>query len=151
MKKTVLHICGIMVLISGMASAGEGPDEQAVETFRSKCRLCHVTHPVTPAERAKLLGPPIDEVMLRVKEKYPISEDAVTFVAHYILHPSIDKALCPSIATYGLMPSMAKKLSEKEAKAVAKMLFETFPARGDPGKCRERNVSSAGDGRDPSR
>ncbi|WP_148224932.1 hypothetical protein [Nitratifractor salsuginis] len=121
-----------------------------MEIFQSKCQLCHVTHPVTPAERAKLLGPPIDEVMLRVKEKYPISENAVAFIVDYIFHPSIDKVLCPSIDTYGLMPSMAKKLSKKEAEAVAQMLFETFPVQKKRKNRKDDNVSVRGKSRDSS-
>ena len=79
---------------------------------------------MTPAQREKLLGPPIDEVVLKVKEKYPIREDAIRFIADYIRTPSIDKALCPSLDRYGLMPSMEKTLTEEEAKCVAKMLVE---------------------------
>ena len=102
----------------------------AAEIFRAKCQLCHATRQVTPAQREKLLGPPIDEVMLRVKEKYPIREDAIRFIADYIRAPRIDRALCPSLDRYGLMPSLEKTLTQAEAEAVAGMLFDSYPRSG---------------------
>ena len=127
MLKSALQICGIVTLFVGIALAQELSDKRGMEVFRSKCKICHAIEPLKGDEKAKLLGPPIDDVMLRVKEEYPISIDAVAFIVDYIFNPTIRKALCPSIATYGLMPSMKNKLSKKDAEAVAKMLVKRFP------------------------
>jgi len=124
-------IAALAVAVSGCFATAATPD--GAEIFHSKCQLCHTTRQVAPAEREKLLGPPIDEVMLRVKEKYPIREDAVHFIADYVRFPSIDKALCPSLDRYGLMPSLKKTLSRSEAESVGEMLFDTFP-RNEPAR-----------------
>ena len=115
----------LLTLMTGSLAMAGTPD--AAEIFHAKCQLCHTTRQVTPSEREKLLGPPVEEVMLKVKEKYPIREDAVRFIADYVRAPSIDKALCPSLDRYGLMPSMEKTLTKAEAEAVAEMLFDTYP------------------------
>jgi Ca2+-binding EF-hand superfamily protein len=75
------------------------------------------------------MGPPIDEVLYHVKERYPIKTDAVKFMADYIRHPNVEKALCPSMDKFGLMPSMAKRVSAEEARALAAMLFDTYPRK----------------------
>jgi len=124
MKRFGMMSTLLAVMTGNFAMAGT-PDP--AEIFHAKCQLCHTTRQVAPAEREKLLGPPVDEVMLKVKEKYPIREDAVRFIADYVRAPSIDKALCPSLDRYGLMPSMEKTLTKAEAKAVAEMLFDTYP------------------------
>ena len=116
---------------AGCLAAADIPDAAGI--FRAKCQLCHTTRQVSSFEREKLLGPPIEEVMLKVKEKYPIREDAVRFIADYVRAPSIDKALCPSLDRYGLMPSLKRTLPKAEAEAVATMLFDTYP-RGDAAK-----------------
>jgi hypothetical protein len=149
MGKKLLYVLGMVNALSLALQGAEAFDKKGREIFRSKCQLCHVTHSVTPAERAKLLGPPIGDVMLRIKERYPIREDAVAFIVDYSLHPSIDKALCPSLDTYGLMPSMVKKLSKEEAKRVAQMLVDTFPVR-DPSAGDGENLSTPGNGRGSS-
>ena len=117
----------VLSVMSGLLLAGAAPSVDAAESFRDKCLLCHTDRAVTPAQRAKLLGPPVDEVLLHVKEKYPIKEDAVNFMADYILHPTVEKALCPSIDKFGLMPSMRSRVEPAEARALASMLFDRYP------------------------
>jgi len=124
MKREWLSV-GMLLLLSlpGLHAAGIDADA----AFRSKCLLCHTTKTVTPREKEKLLGPPVDEVMLHVKEKYPIKEDAVKFMTDYILHPTVEKALCASMDKFGLMPSMRSSVDPAEAEAIVSMMFDRFP------------------------
>jgi len=121
MKKTIMTLL--------LAGAGCLADEaaEAEKLFRLHCTLCHTTRNVSSAEKSRLLGPPVDEVMYHVKEKYPIREDAVKFMADYILEPKVEKALCASMDKFGLMPSMKSSVTPKEAKEIASMMFDVFP------------------------
>ena len=124
MRKTIAKTGMILSLITA-ALQGGGIDAKAA--FKSKCLLCHTVKRVTPAEKEKLLGPPADEVMYHVKERYPIKEDAVKFMADYILEPKVEKALCASMDKFGLMPSMKASVTPEEARAIAGMMFDAFP------------------------
>jgi mono/diheme cytochrome c family protein len=119
-KKTVL--AGVL----GMTTL-YGAQIDAAAAFRAKCLLCHTTKAVAGKEKEKLLGPPVDEVLFHVKEKYPIKEDAVKFMADYIREPKVEKALCASMDKFGLMPAMKSTVSPEEAAAIASMLFDRFP------------------------
>ena len=116
----------LLIVLSGSFLIAETSVE-GVRIFHNKCQLCHTTEAPESSNQSLLLGPSIETVMLKVKERYPIREDAIKFITDYILNPSINKALCPSLDKYGLMPSMKRILSPDDAKEVAKMLFDTFP------------------------
>jgi hypothetical protein len=118
-------IAGLGALLALTLSHAAGIDAEAA--FKSKCKICHTTKAVTAEEKDRLLGPPIDEVMYHVKEKYPIRVDAVKFMADYTLEPKVEKALCASMDKFGLMPSMKKTVTPEEAVAISEMLFDNFP------------------------
>jgi len=126
MLKT-LHFFSLLGLVVFSLSSAQEIDAQGA--FEAKCQLCHTVKAVTPEEKEKLLGPPIDEVLYHVKERYPIKADAVKFMADYIREPKVEKALCASMDKFGLMPSMKKTVSPKEAEAIASMLFDTYPRK----------------------
>lgn len=126
-----IPVIAVMALTGSRAGADEA---KAKAAFRAKCILCHTTKTVTPQGKDKLLGPPADEVMYHVKEKYPIKEDAVKFIADYILEPKVEKALCASMDKFGLMPSMKTSVSPDEARAIASMMFDSFPRSEFSGK-----------------
>jgi len=127
-----------MAVLTGVVALTAGTID-ARAAFKNKCLLCHTVRiKIPPAEREKLLGPPVNEVMYHVKEKYPIKEDAVAFMADYILHPTVEKALCASMDKFGLMPSMKSSVSPAEARAIASMLFDRFP-RTDFSRSQERS------------
>lgn len=123
MKKIAL-----LTLLTVTGSPLFAAQETGAETiYKNRCLLCHTTKTVTPEEKGKLLGPPADEVMYHVKERYPDKEKAVAFMVDYILQPSPEKALCASMDKFGLMPAMKGTLSPEEARTVSVMMFEKFP------------------------
>jgi len=97
------------------------------EIYKSKCIMCHTTQLISRDQKKNLIGPPIDEVMLHVKEHYESKDEAVQFIAEYIMEPNATKALCTSIDKFGVMPSMKSHMTEEEAKAVSQMIFDKFP------------------------
>ena len=98
--------------------------------FEQKCAFCHITTKPTPQQRSQMAAPPAPGVMFHVKEKYPNKSDAVAFIVDYAHNPSKEKALCPSIKRFGIMPSLKGAVTKEELKAIASYMFDTFPPAG---------------------
>jgi hypothetical protein len=64
-------------------------------------------------------------VMFHVKQKYPTKEEAVKFIVDYVNNPSIDKALCPSVKRFGVMPKLG--IDETSLKAIAEFIYDNYP------------------------
>ncbi|SFP18899.1 c-type cytochrome [Hydrogenimonas thermophila] len=98
--------------------------------FEQKCAFCHMTTKPTPQQRSQMVAPPAAGVMFHVKDRYPNKADAVNFIVDYAHNPSKEKALCPSIRRFGLMPSQKGAVTKDELKAIASYMFDTFPPSG---------------------
>ena len=98
--------------------------------FKQKCTVCHITTKPTPKQRSQMVAPPAPGVMFHVKKKYPNKADAVAFIVDYAHNPSKEKALCPSIRRFGVMPSQKGAVTKDELKTIASYMFDTFPPAG---------------------
>ncbi len=142
----------VILTLSGSALlAAQSVDAKSI--YKNRCMICHTTKAVAPEEKGKLLGPPADEVMYHVKERYPDKEKAVVFMVDYIMQPSPDKALCASMDKFGLMPAMKGTLSPEDARAVSALMFEKFPRpdfakaeKKDRSKITFKTIDANGDG-----
>ncbi len=125
MRYTTSTLLTILLLSTISTNASESID--AKKLFSRSCMVCHTAKLTDPNNKSNLIGPPADEVLMHVKEKFQNKEEAVTFMVDYIMHPDATKALCASMDKFGLMPSMKGIVSEDEAKAITSMMFDTFP------------------------
>lgn len=98
-----------------------------------KCASCHnLDMPPLTYENEK--APPMMAVSFHIVNFVKTNDESqripksVEFVADYIMNPSLEKSFCDkeSLESYGLMPSQKNNLSEQEAKAIAKYMFEHF-------------------------
>ena len=98
--------------------------------FDAKCSMCHVK--TRPQDMSKLVAPPIMGVMRHVKMQYSSKEDAVAFIADYVLAPNQSKAVCmpQKIKKFGLMPSQKGNVSKAEVEEIASWLYDNFPPKG---------------------
>jgi len=115
------------ILITSVALVAIVFANSAQDTFKAKCVMCHTAKVVD--SKQNLIGPPADEVMLHVKEKFSNKEDAVAFMKDYIFNPNPKKALCASMDKFGLMPSQKNIISNKEAIEVLEYMFDNFPRK----------------------
>jgi len=122
--KMILALAGLM-LLGGNLYAAETIDAQ--KRFKQSCVVCHTDKLIDPNNKSNLIGPPADEVLTHVKEKFDNKKDAVAFMVDYIMKPDADKALCASMDKFGLMPSMEGVVTPEEAKAIVAMMYDTFP------------------------
>jgi len=113
---------------------------EAEKLYKAHCSLCHRTGIIKNVDKSRLLGPPVNEVMYHVKERYPIRVDAIRFMFDYVMKPEVQKALCASMDRFGMMPSMKGVLSGKELRAVLEMMFERFPDSKFAGKEKKERV-----------
>jgi len=95
--------------------------------FQQKCSSCHMTTKPTPQQRSQMVAPPIMGVMFHIKQKFQNKADAIDFIIDYTLNPSKEKALCPSVKRFGLMPSQKNMVTIDELKAIASYIYDTFP------------------------
>ena len=120
MKKILVFISAIVCFIYANKNIGE-------KLFMQKCVTCHTNKLINPSNKSNLIGPPIDEVLMHVKQEYKNEENATAFIVDYTFNPSYKKALCASMDKFGLMPSLKGIVTEKEAKIIAKYLYKTYP------------------------
>jgi len=113
------------LLIASVALVSIAFANNAQDIFKTKCVMCHTAKVVD--SKQNLIGPPADEVMLHVKEKYSNKQEAVKFMKDYILEPDPKKALCASMDKFGIMPSQKGVISEQEAQDVLEYMFDNFP------------------------
>ena len=124
MKRAIL----LSVLAAATALSLNAADGKTL--FEQKCAICHIDHKPTPEERDKMVAPPAMGVMFHIKEKYPDKAEATAFMSDYVLHPSKEKALCPSVRRFGLMPSQEGAVTKEELQAITSYMFDTFPPKG---------------------
>ena len=126
----IKKISFVLPLAALFLSVGLQASDNAKEIFMQKCNVCHKT--TRPADISTLPAPIIMGVMLHVKENYPNKQDAVKFIADYVLNPQKSKAVCmpQNIDKFGLMPSQKGVVTKEEAKLVASWLFDNYPPKG---------------------
>ncbi len=133
MKNYLLGSLVIALLLTGCGAQNtqkptllKSSNDKGKELFQRHCAMCHKTS--KPKDRSKLVAPPIMGVMWHVKERYPKKGDAVRFIVDYVRSPSHDKALCPSVKRFGLMPPL--HLPKKDLEAIASYIYDNFPPKG---------------------
>jgi len=126
MKYTTFTLLTGLILGSMTITASEQPID-AKKLFSRSCVVCHTDKLTDPNNKGNLIGPPADEVLMHIKEKFSNKKEAVAFMVAYIMEPDASKALCASMDKFGLMPSMKGIVSNEEAKAITSMMYDTFP------------------------
>ena len=100
--------------------------ERGKALFERHCVSCHST--TRPKDRSKMVAPPISGVMFHIKERFKNRDEAIAFIVDYIPHPTREKAICPSVRRFGLMPAM--NLPKEDLEAIAEHLWENYPPAG---------------------
>ena len=136
LKYTLLALSTFASLTATLSAS-----EDAAMLFDSKCAVCHVK--IKPADKHKLVAPPVMGVMRHVKMKYANKKDAVNFITEYVLNPQRDKAVCMAqkIKRFGLMPSQKGNVSKAELEIIASWMYDTFPTKGFKGKMHKEGQS----------
>jgi hypothetical protein len=123
MKTTTTALIALTVLGSPLF-AGE---IDAQKLYQANCAACHITDLAKMNDKASLIAPPTDEIMMHIKEDFTDRDKAVAFMADYTLTPDPKTSHCASIETFGLMPAQKGLITPEEATAIVSMMFDKYP------------------------
>jgi len=132
----------VVIIAAILANFLNASSINAEDIFNTKCLMCHTNKKIDPSNKANLIGPPADEVMMHVKENFKDKDKAIDFMVDYIFNPDAKKALCASMDKFGLMPSQKGIITKDEAIAVSEYMYEKFP-REDFAKKEKKNRENA--------
>ncbi len=114
------------ILLIGIFLASLFAQQSGKELFEANCMACHATK--KPQNKKDMTAPAIMGVMYHVKQRYPNKADAVRFIVDYVKNPSPQKALCPSVKRFGLMPKL--DLDDKTLTKIAEYIYDNYPPQG---------------------
>ena len=107
----------LVVVVSCMLSIGLFAESKGEKIFMSKCVACHAFK--GDVSKSNRLAPPMSGVMLHMNESFKTKGDIKEHILDFVINPTKDKALCPSVKKFGLMASQKGLLSDKELNLVA--------------------------------
>ncbi len=117
MKKIILTA----IIATGFLSAAEKSGE---ELFKAKCAVCHKMGNPQTLDKTKFVAPPLMGVVTHLQEAFKTKEERVKHIKEFVLNPTKEKAICPSVKRFGLMPSQKGNVSEEELAKIAEFMAE---------------------------
>ena len=121
MKKTLLllSLAGTMIFASSGA-----------ELTKANCASCHMLTTPTPDMIPTMKAPAMDAVMYHINLVMNKPEEIKAFIMDYVVNPDASKSVCESnkVQSFGVMPSLKGKVSQKDLAIIADYVMETFPS-----------------------
>lgn len=120
MKKTLL----LLALASKIIFASNG-----AELTKVNCASCHMLNTPTPDMIPTMKAPAMDAVMYHINLVMTKPEEIKAFIMDYVVNPDASKSVCESnkVQSFGVMPSLKGKVSQKELGIIADHMIEHFP------------------------
>lgn len=120
MTKTLL----LLSLTSSFIFASSG-----AQLTKKHCASCHMLTTPTPDMIATMEAPPMDAVMFHINLVKSKPEEIKAFIMDYVINPDASKSVCESnkVQSFGVMPSLKGKVSQKDLAIIADHVMETFP------------------------
>jgi len=114
----------IVSLIFSSLSLYANDAAQAESLFEKKCSTCHVYY--RPDDINTLVAPPIKGVVRHLRSDFKSQQEIISHVQEFVLNPTHEKAICPSVQRFGLMPSQNGVVTKEELAVIAKWMLEKF-------------------------
>ena len=120
MKKTLL----LLSLTSTMMFASTG-----AELTKTNCASCHMLNTPTPDMIPTMKAPAMDAVMFHINLGMSDNKEIKAFIMDYAINPKASKSVCESnkVQSFGVMPSLKGKVSEKDLGTIADHMMANFP------------------------
>ena len=121
MKKTLL----LLALTSKMIFATNG-----AELTKENCASCHMLSTPTPDMIPTMKAPAMDAVMFHINLVMQDKKEIKAFIMDYAINPEASKSVCESnkVQSFGVMPSLKGKVSQKDLAIIADHMIENFPS-----------------------
>ncbi len=107
------------ILITGFLSAANQSGE---ELFKLKCAVCHKMG--EPKQDPNAVAPMLIGVATHLNEVFKSKEERVKHIKEFVINPTKEKAICPSVKKFGLMPSQKGNVSKEELAKIAEFMAE---------------------------
>lgn len=101
-----------------------------VELTKAKCASCHMLTTPTPDMIPTMKAPAMDAVMYHINLVMYKPEEIKAFIMDYVINPDAAKSVCESnkVQSFGVMPSLKGKVSQKDLETITEYVMETFPS-----------------------
>jgi hypothetical protein len=75
-------------------------------------------------------APPMDAVMFHINLVIQQKNEVKDFIVDYVQYPDVSKSVCESnkVQSYGVMPSLKGKISEKDLATIADHMIANYPS-----------------------
>ena len=88
---------------------------------------CHaIQPPQTHEEMKKTIAPPIGNVLHHLRMDFKTPEEIKTHINDFVMNPTLEKAICPSVKRFGLMPSMKDQVTKEELNSISEFLLDVI-------------------------
>ncbi len=94
------------------------------QLFEQKCAVCHPMK--RPADKSTMIAPPAMGLMYHMGEDIGSDEKILSHINDFVMNPTKEKAICPSVKRFGLMPSQKGSITKEELNIVAKWMIENL-------------------------
>lgn len=120
MKKILLVFSLTSTII--FAASGE-------ELTKRNCASCHILTTPTPDMIPTMKAPAMDAVMFHINLVTTDKKEKKAFIMDYVVNPDASKSVCESnkVQSFGVMPSLKDKVSEKDLAIITDHMIENFP------------------------
>lgn len=121
MKKSIV----LLSLTTSLLFATSG-----AELTKAKCASCHMLTTPTPDMIPTMKAPAMDAVMYHINLVMNKPEETKAFIMDYVINPDAAKSVCESnkVQSFGVMPSLKGKVSQKDLETITEYVMETFPS-----------------------
>ena len=122
--KTIKKSLLLLTLISSFIFAFSG-----AELTKNNCASCHILTTPTPDMIPTMKAPAMDAVMFHINLVMQDKKEIKAFIMDYAINPKASKSVCESnkVQSFGVMPSLKGKVSQKELAIIAEHMIENFP------------------------
>lgn len=114
----------ISIMLSSTITFLNADDNKAQDLFKTKCLSCHVYY--RPDDISKLVAPPIKGVVRHLRSNFSSQKEIIEHVKDFVINPTKEKAICPSVGRFGLMPSQKDLVSKEELEIITKWMLNKF-------------------------
>ena len=94
------------------------------ELFIQKCNSCHTLE--KQFDRRTVVAPPARNIIFHMNVKFKSKKEKLSHIQKFVFTPSLEKAICPSVRRFGLMPSQKGNLTDKELEVIAQWMIENL-------------------------
>jgi len=99
------------------------------ELTKTNCASCHMLTTPTPDMIPTMKAPAMDAVMFHINLGMSDKKEIKAFIMDYAINPKASKSVCESnkVQSFGVMPSLKGKVSEKDLGTIADHMMANFP------------------------